>query len=67
MKEILKEIQDGTFAKEWAKEYDDGLKNYNRMLKEGEAHPIEATGQRLRSLMPWVPKRNIKGSQASYA
>jgi len=37
------------------------------MLQEGEAHPIEATGQRLRSLMPWVPKRNIKGSQASYA
>lgn len=67
MKEILKEIQDGTFAKEWAKEYDDGLKNYNRMLQEGEAHPIEATGQRLRSLMPWVPKRNIKGSQAAYA
>ncbi len=67
MKQILKEIQTGKFTKEWVKEYKGGLKNYNKLLKEGEEHLIEKTGERLRSLMPWVPKRNIKGAQAAYA
>jgi ketol-acid reductoisomerase len=66
MKAILKEIQSGQFTKEWVKEYQGGLKNYKRLLAEGEKHPIEKTGQRLRALMPWVPKRNIKGAQAAY-
>jgi len=67
MKQILKEIQTGKFTKEWVAEYKGGLKNYKRLLAEGEKHPIEKTGQRLRALMPWVPKRNIKGAQAAYA
>jgi ketol-acid reductoisomerase len=66
MEEILKEIQDGTFTKQWVKEYKGGLKNYNKLLKQGENHPIEKTGRRLRALMPWVQKRNIKGAQAEY-
>jgi len=36
------------------------------LLKAGEAHPIEKTGERLRGLMPWIKKRSTKGSQASY-
>lgn len=67
MASILKEIQSGKFTKQWVKEYKDGLPNYNKMLKDGEKHPIEKTGQRLRSLMPWVPKKNIKGTQAAYS
>ena len=67
MKAILKEIQTGKFTKEWVKEYKGGLKNYNALLAKGEAHMIEKTGDRLRSLMPWVKKRNIKGVQAAYA
>jgi ketol-acid reductoisomerase len=67
MQQILKEIQSGQFTKEWVNEYKGGLKNYKRLLAKGENHPIEKTGQRLRSLMPWVPKRNIKGAQAAYA
>ncbi|MGF1532048.1 MAG: ketol-acid reductoisomerase [Puniceicoccaceae bacterium] len=66
MKSILKEIQSGKFTKEWVAEYAAGLPKYNELLKAGEDHPIEKTGKRLRALMPWVPKRNIKGSQASY-
>lgn len=66
MKAILKEIQSGKFTKEWVKEYEGGLKNYNQLLNEGAKHPIEKTGARLRSLMPWVAKRNIKGVQAAY-
>jgi ketol-acid reductoisomerase len=67
MKKILKEIQTGKFTKEWVKEYDGGLKNYNKLLADGEKHLIEKTGQRLRSLMPWAAKQNIKGAQASYS
>ncbi len=66
MKKILKEIQTGKFTKEWVAEYKGGLKNYKKLLADGEKHPIEKTGQRLRSLMPWVPKKNIKGAQAEY-
>jgi len=66
MKKILKEIQTGKFTKEWKKEYEAGLPNYNKLLKAGEAHQIEKVGQRLRSLMPWAAKKNIKGAQASY-
>lgn len=67
MKQILKEIQTGEFTKEWVAEYEGGLKNYNKLLKEGETHQIEKTGQRLRGLMPWVAKKNLKGVQASFS
>jgi ketol-acid reductoisomerase len=66
MEKCLKEIQSGKFAKEWIKEYEGGYKEYNRLLKEGEKHPIEKTGAKLRSMMPWIQKRDIKGAQASY-
>ncbi|MGB0334813.1 MAG: ketol-acid reductoisomerase [Opitutales bacterium] len=66
MKAILKDIQSGKFTKNWVKEYKNGLPNYKQFIKDGQNHQIEKTGERLRSLMPWVKKRNIKGSQASY-
>jgi ketol-acid reductoisomerase len=66
MKAALKDIQTGKFAKTWVKEYEGGYKKYNALLKKGENHPIEKTGQRLRALMPWVAKRNLKGAQAAY-
>jgi len=66
MKAALKDIQTGKFAKEWVKEYEGGYKKYNALLKAGEKHPIEKTGAKLRSLMPWIKKRDIKGAQASY-
>ncbi len=66
MKAALKDIQSGKFAREWVKEYQGGYKKYNALLKKGENHPIEKTGAKLRSLMPWMPKRKIKGAQAAY-
>jgi ketol-acid reductoisomerase len=42
------------------------MKRYHRLLKQGEKHPIEKTGQRLRALMPWIRRRNLKGAQAAY-
>jgi len=67
MKSALKDIQTGKFAREWIKEYEGGYKKYNALLKKGEQHPIEKTGTRLRGLMPWIKKKNLKGVQASYS
>ncbi|MEM0897983.1 MAG: ketol-acid reductoisomerase [Verrucomicrobiota bacterium] len=67
MKEALTRIQNGEFAKEWITECETGQENFNRLRKEGEEHGIEKTGAELRALMPWIKKRDIKGSQASYS
>ena len=66
MKTALKEIQNGKFAKNWINEYESGYKRYNALLKAGEKHPIEKVGARLRGLMPWIKKKNIRGAQAAY-
>ncbi|MGP8238795.1 MAG: ketol-acid reductoisomerase [Limisphaerales bacterium] len=66
MKAALKDIQSGKFAQGWIREYNGGYKKYNALLKAGEKHPIEKVGQRLRSLMPWMKKRSVKGVQAAY-
>ena len=66
MKKALKEIQSGKFARGWVGEYKGGYKKYNALLKKGEKHSIEKVGARLRSLMPWMRKRSIKGAQAAY-
>jgi ketol-acid reductoisomerase len=66
MKKILTEIQTGKFTRQWVAEYKGGLKKYNRLLKKGAAHKIEKTGLYLRSMMPWMSKKNLKGVQAAY-
>jgi ketol-acid reductoisomerase len=66
MKAALKDIQTGKFAKQWVAEYKGGYKKYNALLKKGEQHPIEKTGAKLRALMPWMQKKNIRGAQAAY-
>ncbi len=66
MKAALKQIQNGKFAREWVREYQGGYKRYNALLKKGANHPIEKVGARLRGLMPWMQKKNIKGAQAAY-
>ncbi|HEY3914922.1 MAG TPA: ketol-acid reductoisomerase [Verrucomicrobiae bacterium] len=66
MKAALKDIQSGKFAKGWVAEYQGGYKKYNALLKGGEKHNIERVGERLRSLMPWMKKRSVKGVQAAY-
>jgi ketol-acid reductoisomerase len=54
MKKILGEIQDGTFAREWVAEDDAGRPTFTRLQKEGQEHPIEQVGEKLRGLMSWV-------------
>jgi ketol-acid reductoisomerase len=54
MKKILGEIQDGTFAREWVAEDDNGRPTFTKLQREGQEHPIEQVGEKLRGLMSWV-------------
>ncbi|GAA3878767.1 ketol-acid reductoisomerase [Saccharothrix violaceirubra] len=56
MRKILGEIQDGTFARQWVEEDDAGRANYKKLQSEGEQHPIEEVGKKLRGLMSWVDR-----------
>jgi len=66
MRDALRNIQSGKFANDWICEYNSGLERYKALLSAGEEHPIEKVGSRLRILMPWIKRRNTRGTQASY-
>ena len=54
MKQVLAEIQDGSFANTWIAEYKAGLPKYNEYKKADSEHLLETTGKKLRKLMSWV-------------
>jgi len=54
MRKILKEIQDGKFARQWIRENATGRKKYQKMLAADLKHPIEKVGAKLRARMPWL-------------
>ncbi|MEO1135563.1 MAG: ketol-acid reductoisomerase [Pseudomonadota bacterium] len=61
MREVLKDIQDGSFAREWILENQAGKPRYNQMLQADLDHPIEKTGKELRARMSWLkPGSNTK-------
>jgi ketol-acid reductoisomerase len=57
MRKILGEIQDGSFAREWVAEDDNGRPNFTKLQQEGQQHPIEQVGEKLRGLMSWVGQK----------
>lgn len=54
MREVLEEIRDGSFAREWVLENQAGRPRYRRLLARDLEHPIEDVGRRLRGRMPWL-------------
>ncbi len=63
MREVLTDIQNGTFAQNWILENQTGKVKYDQMMRTDLNHPIEETGKELRSLMPWLQDgANTKGS-----
>ena len=54
MRRVLKEIQDGTFAREWIAENDEGRPRFTRLREENAGHPIEAVGKELRGMMSFL-------------
>lgn len=54
MKAVLTDIQDGTFARNWIAENENGMPEFKRMMQADLDHPIEAVGKDLRSRMDWL-------------
>jgi len=56
MREVLDDIQDGSFAKRWIAEYASGSQDFKARLTERREHPIEKIGRKLRERMSWLNK-----------
>src|ERR687887_2188636 len=56
MKQILKEVQDGTFARQWIAENEAGRPNFTKMRETEAALQIEAVGKQLREMMSFLQK-----------
>jgi ketol-acid reductoisomerase len=54
MRKVLKEVQDGTFAKQWIDENKAGQPNYKRLMQEDLDQGIETVGRELRGRMSWL-------------
>ncbi len=59
MKRVLDDIQSGRFAKEWVLENTAGQASFKAMRRKAAAHPIEAVGEKLRAMMPWITERRL--------
>jgi ketol-acid reductoisomerase len=59
MKEILGEIQRGEFTKEFILENKSGFVSFNALRRQGEQHPMEEVGARLRNLVPWLKEDRL--------
>ncbi len=54
MREVLIEIQDGTFANRFITDQDAGAPAFLALSAKGEAHPIEKVGRELRAFILWL-------------
>ena len=59
MRKILKEIQDGSFAREWIAENDEGRKRFTPLREEARESQIENVGKQLRGMMPFLNPKDI--------
>jgi ketol-acid reductoisomerase len=56
MREVLDEVQNGTFAREWVVENLVGRPAFSAMRRRQASHPIESVGRVLRSKMAWLQR-----------
>jgi ketol-acid reductoisomerase len=54
MKAVLDDIQDGTFARNWIAENENGMPEFKRLMNADLEHPIEKVGADLRARMDWL-------------
>ncbi len=59
MKRVLADIQSGRFARDWVLENQAGQPSFKAFRRRGADHPIEAVGERLRAMMPWITKNKL--------
>ena len=56
MRETLRMVQDGSFARDWILENAAGRPAFSAQRRRHAEHPIEEVGARLREMMPWLPQ-----------
>jgi ketol-acid reductoisomerase len=59
MKRILDDIQSGRFARDWVQECQAGQPSFKALRRRSAEHPIEAVGEKLRGMMPWIAKNKL--------
>ncbi len=59
MKKVLKEIQEGDFARRWILENKAGRPGFNARRRIESEHQIEKVGRELRSMMPWQDEPEV--------
>ena len=59
MKEILADIQTGKFTRDWMQECAVGQPMFKATRRMNDAHGIEAVGEKLRGMMPWIAKNKL--------
>jgi ketol-acid reductoisomerase len=62
MREVLKRIQAGEFARDWVLESAAGQASFKARRRRAAAHPIEAVGMRLRAMMPWLARDEARSA-----
>ena len=67
MKQVLTEIQDGTFAAAWIAENEAGQPNFKKMREAGSDHQVEQVGARLRKAMPFLNPVEVVDGQPQAA
>ncbi|NPV65646.1 MAG: ketol-acid reductoisomerase [Anaerolineae bacterium] len=60
MAHILAEIQDGTYARNWIKENQDGRPWFNEQRAKERNHMIEQIGKELRAMMPFLQAKTVE-------
>lgn len=65
MHRILKEIQEGHFARQWVLENQAGQPSFKSVRQRQSEHPIETVGQKLRNMMPWIKKNRLVDKDAA--
>lgn len=59
MREVLADIQDGTFAKDWLSENQIGSPSFKAMRKNQAEHQLEKVGADLRNMMSWTKENKL--------
>jgi ketol-acid reductoisomerase len=67
MRQVLTEIQDGTFAKRWIAESDGGRQEFERLRAQDRDHQIEQVGAELRSQMAFLNPVVVRAGEAQAA
>jgi ketol-acid reductoisomerase len=67
MKDVLSDIQSGSFAQRWIDEYDSGGEQFKRFRERDRDHQIEQVGAELRSKMPFLDPVTVQAGQAQAA